>query len=1291
MIYIENAKILSKVVAKGNDIVIISKGSEVYWKAPFVIENPTNQPATITLERVSTGTAPTADFYYCIGRKPGEYKHYVNNSSGTTYSSFTIPAHQNMFIYSTEMRRWGTGVNNRNTWKTGFRNLNFTGNIYALLKNNILIDLSFAYLFYGSDIEVAPNLPATTLAMNCYNSMFRGCTSLTEAPNLPATTLKNGCYGCMFKGCTSLTTAPVLRATTLATQCYQSMFAGCTSLTDAPILPAETLSNNCYEGMFSGCTSLTAAPELPATTLRSSCYYSMFSGCTSLTEAPTLPATRLFTYCYQNMFEGCTSLTTAPELPATTLAFNCYDGMFSGCTSLTTAPNLPATTLAVSCYYGMFEGCTNLTTAPVLSSTTLATYCYTNMFSGCTSLIDPPVLPATTLKTSCYSGMFSGCTNLTEAPVLRATTLATSCYQNMFTGCTSLTDAPILPAFLQLANSCYKNMFSGCTSLVNVQTDLPAETLKDNCYEGMFQGCTSLVEAPVLPAITLKTACYNSMFSGCSSLNYIEALFTTDITNTDIYTKNWVNGVAATGTFIKNKNATWQNIGLNGIPENWVVYNKEYLTIESHEDNNIISLACTVKEGETPDPMTIYYSTNEGATWNEITTTTTTTLATLNTGDKIIFKGNNPAYYIEYNNNSPLIYYAFQSSKTVDLRGNIMSLVYGDNFIKENELTARCAFRNIFYGLKVVDASGLYLVSQTLTPYCYFYMFYKNTTLTTPPELPATSLAERCYQFMFQDCTRLTEAPELPATTLAQYCYSGMFSGCTSLTTVPTLPATTLAPYCYNYMFSSCTALTNAPELPSTTLASKCYRGMFYCCTALTTAPELPSTTLASNCYSDMFSGCTSLTEAPELPATTLDHSCYDYMFVDCTSLTVAPELPATTLANYCYNGMFSNCTSLTTAPELPATTLAYACYNNMFTGCRNLNYIKALFTTDIADTDSYTNDWVNGVAATGTFVKNKNATWNRVDASGIPTGWTVETDAPYEEQYFTIEALEDECYVNLKKATSNNYITGKLFYYSTDNGLTWNSVRATYSNGAGNTFIMLNAHDKLLLKSDVYPGSLVIIDSNYYYNPTTITASKNHIFYGNIMSLGHGDNFVNQTTISESKAFSELFFYDTNLTDISNLVLPATKLSPYCYEKMFQGTGITNTPTLPATILHEGCYSEMFRFCTSLTEAPELPATSLIYRCYRGMFRNCTSLTTAPELPSITLAPSCYRDMFRNCSNLNYIKAMFTTTITSNTDYTLDWVSGVAGSGTFVKNHEATWIRVDASGIPSGWTVITE
>ena len=198
--------------------------------------------------------------------------------------------------------------------------------------------------------------------------------------------------------------------------------------------------------------------------------------------------------------------------------------------------------------------------------------------------------------------------------------------------------------------------------------------------------------------------------------------------------------------------------------------------------------------------------------------------------------------------------------------------------------------------------------------------------------------------------------------------------------------------YAFYNLFSNCSTIKNVSShfLPATTLASWCYYDMFYFCKSLTTAPELPATTLSSSCYRGMFYNCASLTTAPELPATKLADSCYYSMFQNCTSLTTAPALPATRLTNQCYSGMFGYCTSLTTAPELPATTLVSYCYGGMFNGCSKLNYIKALFTT--TPSTSYTNYWVKSVASSGTFVKNKNATWNVTGTSGIPSGWTVQT-----------------------------------------------------------------------------------------------------------------------------------------------------------------------------------------------------------------------------------------------------------------------------------------------------------
>lgn len=221
-----------------------------------------------------------------------------------------------------------------------------TGDIRTLLDHEsyktVATDQArFCYLFYNCKaMTTAPNLPAETLADECYRRMFANCKNLVKAPALPAKTLTEFCYESMFEGCTSLKTAPELPATKLADYCYRSMFSDCRSLDTAPTLSVETLANSCYSTMFKGCTSLKTAPVLPAKSLKIYCYSKMFLGCTSLENAPALLATVLAENCYSNMFQNCTSLESAPELPATKLAEYCYKEMFKGCKKLSSVTML---------------------------------------------------------------------------------------------------------------------------------------------------------------------------------------------------------------------------------------------------------------------------------------------------------------------------------------------------------------------------------------------------------------------------------------------------------------------------------------------------------------------------------------------------------------------------------------------------------------------------------------------------------------------------------------------------------------------------------------------------------------------------------------------------------------------------------------------------------------------------------------------------------------------------------------------------------------------------------------
>ena len=331
-------------------------------------------------------------------------------------------------------------------------------------------------------------------------------------------------------------------------------------------------------------------------------------------------------------------------------------------------------------------------------------------------------------------------------------------------------------------------------------------------------------------------------------------------------------------------------------------WENDYLTMIALENGTISFMIGQNVPVE--DVKSISYSINNGKTW--VTTDNVddkeenlVITVDVNKGNTVLWKGEAKQFY-----STDMC--KFESSCKYNLCGNIMSMLYNDDFKDKTEFPndTQMNFFYLFVSLSqsnnyVVDASNLVLPATTLTLGCYFSMFSYSDTLVSCPKLPATTLANNCYAVMFQGCTSLKSAPQLPATTLVEGCYGSMFQGCTSLKSAPQLPATTLVTDCYSNMFKGCTSLTTAPELPATTLVTDCYQHMFQGCTSLKSAPQLPATTLTDGCYQHMFEGCTSLTTAPELHATTLTDGCYKYMFKDCTSLTTAPELHATTLTHY--------------------------------------------------------------------------------------------------------------------------------------------------------------------------------------------------------------------------------------------------------------------------------------------------------------------------------------------------------------------------------------------------------
>ena len=177
-------------------------------------------------------------------------------------------------------------------------------------------------------------------------------------------------------------------------------------------------------------------------------------------------------------------------------------------------------------------------------------------------------------------------------------------------------------------------------------------------------------------------------------------------------------------------------------------FENKYLTFEAL-DEGTFSFNYSVNQ----DTSLLSYSLDNGKTWVELPKNTST--ATVHQGERIIWKGEIPA-----NNNGIGKFRATPAYNRINLEGNIMSLIYSDDFKGKTTLSSN-QFNGLFNryyntdsNVHVINASNLILPATTLTTNCYYRLFDKQR-LTTAPELPATTLAQDCYKWMFRQCGSL--------------------------------------------------------------------------------------------------------------------------------------------------------------------------------------------------------------------------------------------------------------------------------------------------------------------------------------------------------------------------------------------------------------------------------------------------------------------------------------------------------------------------------------------------------
>lgn len=855
-------------------------------------------------------------------------------------------------------------------------------------------------------------------------------------------------------------------------------------------------------------------------------------------------------YIFKRLFAGCSNIISAPDLPSTILAEGCYYEMFNECTSLIKTPELNATIIPSRAYFGMFAKCNNLKKTPKLSASTLGTYCYARMFEECTSLTEITNLPALSIPNYAYSMMFRKCINLEDTSIISATSVGIHGCEYMFSECYNLQNVSELKAII-LSEYCYYKMFSECYELI-IAPELPATTLAEGCYMEMFSECFKLMKAPKLEASTLVNNCYNKMFYNCSSLSNLETLI--EIIQNDNSTENWLEGTRKDGILM-------MSIPQNIAPNTWQTrasdYSTQYLYFETGEYSSI-SFSFS-NDG-------LSYSLDEGNTWTILPKNTNTPVVK---EGRILWKGNlNPI------NNEGIG--KFSTYGSFRAGGNIMSLIYGDNFANQTNLDGKdYAFYGLFENCYHLTWQDIILPATILSPYCYAKMF-KGTSIKYMPDLPAINLVEGCYQEMFYS-SQLLEAKELNAINLAKNCYNRMFYNCIHLTKAPDLKATILQESCYESMFVFCKDLFNPPEIKATTLAKNCCKEMFMLCENILYSPTLYSKTLVTGCYEKMFDRCNSLKRIEALFTTTPSDEYTKNWVRDVNQIGEFIKEPGwNILGNH---GVPYNWTITEDKQEYRDSYLTFTSLENSqykFNG----NNIK--YSLDNGET------WttlINGEYTPSVSAGNK-----------ILWKGTLSPSRPISE----IQA---------------NF--GDVDYDK-------------YGNGIG-TFLSTG---EFSVSGNI--ASLLFEDN--FENENDIENKENFIFYKlfyNCQKLKHSNNLILPFRKLSIACYYKMFAECQNLEDSPQL--PSITLKDACYSYMFLNCiHLINIPEiLPAEDLSDYCYKGMFKGCSNILTIPEIKVKTLKFCCCMEMFAECISLTTIKLNEEAEIAAYCYSGMFQNCINL--------------------------------------------------------
>lgn len=598
-----------------------------------------------------------------------------------------------------------------------------------------------------------------------------------------------------------------------------------------------------------------------------------------------------------------------------------------------------------------------------------------------------------------------------------------------------------------------------------------------------------------------------------------------------------------------------------GDPEPVIIYEESYLTLDILDTG-------TVKWNAfgTDSAKTIQYSINDGE-WTSITSTAVGVTINVTAGDKVRLKGTNNSYAIESNENlsgfGGKTNQASTGTAEFNVYGNIMSLIYGDNFVGQTTLPSGSSYNfcSLFDGSNVISAEHLILPAMTLRPHCYRALFGNCHLFTTPPVLPATTLVSNCYRYMFGGCVLMTTAPELPAQYVPSGAYYNLFSGCSSL----------------NYI--KCMARDiSASNTTSGWVQNVAATGTFV-------KDVNMNDWLVNN--NGIPNGWTVTTEGELITVTS------PTITFENNTITITCSESGTKI--YYRLGTSGSFYVYSTPIEISEDTTVQAystkSYVKSSTVYENCQYVAPYDPGESEDSDYGDSD----SEGSESIIPEHDYSLDYLTFDILTSG-TILWDSEGSNATKTIEySINDGAWTSVTSTTSGvaiNVTAGDSVRFRGSNTQYCNGNKSNYSRfGAGTATFNISGNIMSMTNGDNFAGV------------TTLPAAWTFTQFFKESKPVSAENLILPATTMLESCYRALFSKCTTL--VTPPALPATTLASYCYFYMFENCAITTAPDLLAATIPSYGYAYMFTGCSALNYIKCMATTKSASNCLTNWVNN--------------------------------------------------------------------------------------